>query len=122
MFAEEWKDSFFALAFGGWETVLLRALQSARLHRSLVQLACDETVEAVNDSAARELGKLHIFFFSGLESYCGSGRDIQPHAICALPVERESGIGFEKMVVAADLDGAVTGISHQNAQSFAPTI
>ena len=76
----------------------------------------------MNHAGASEFGELYILFFTGLEADSCSCRNIESHAECRRAIERESAIGFKEVVVAADLDGPVAGVSDEQAERLSTGI
>src|SRR4029453_9492685 len=71
------------------------------------QLAHDVAAKAVDHALAGECDELHVAGLAGLEADGGAGGDVEAHAAGLFAVEFQRGVGFEEMVVRADLDGAV---------------
>src|SRR5689334_14813713 len=74
---------------------------------------------AVHDTRAGESNQSDLLLFTRLEAGCRSGRNIQAHAVGGVAIEVQGAIDFIEMVVAADLDGAVAGVLHQQFERLA---
>jgi hypothetical protein len=102
----------------------LKAFPSSTLEGTLARLRITEiavgqemeqAIEAMNRPAASNLDELHFFFFAGLEADGRPGRNVEAQAISGGAIKRESAIGFEEVVMTANLDGAVARVAHQDA-------
>src|SRR6187402_684398 len=66
--------------------------------------------KAVDDALASQRDELHVAGLPRLEPHGGAGGDIEPHAAGFLAVEFQRRVGFEKMVVRADLDRTIAAV------------
>src|SRR5882757_5132790 len=83
------------------------------------QLPHHVPAKAVDDALACQRDELHITGLAGLEAHRGAGGDIEPHAAGLVSVEFQGRIGFEEVVVRADLDRAVAGVRYRQRHSLA---
>jgi hypothetical protein len=104
------------------KSIFARALDRSLLQRGIGDCAADQTVAAVNHAGTSELGEFHFLFFARLEANRCSRWNVETHAECSGAIERERAIGFKKVVVAPDLDGAVAGILDEKAERVAAGI
>src|SRR5579859_3419949 len=86
------------------------------------QLTHHVAAEAVDGSLSRERDQMNLAGLARLEPHRGAGGDIEPHAACFLAVEFQRRIGFEEMIVRADLDRAIAGVSDRERCRFAAGI
>ena len=100
----------------------MRALYRSLSQRGIGYCAADQAVAAVNHATTSKLGQLHFLFFARLKAHRRAGRMVKPQAERRGAIERERPIGFEEVVVAADLDGPVTGIFDDEAKRAAAGI
>jgi hypothetical protein len=77
----------------------------------LLELAHDVLAETVDCALAGNCNKRHFARLSRLEADRSAGRNIEPHAARFFTVELQRRIGFEKMIMRADLDRPITRIS-----------
>src|ERR1700760_1040203 len=82
-----------------------------RLLSTCSQVSHHVGAEAVDDALAGERHELHVAGLTRLEPNRGAGRDIQPHAAGLLAIELQCRIGFEEMIVRADLDRPIACVS-----------
>src|SRR6185437_15711746 len=82
------------------------------VHGCQSQLPHHVAAETVDGLLAGERDELDVAGLAGLEADSGAGGDIEAHAAGFLAVELQRGVGFEEMVVRADLDWAVAGVCH----------
>src|SRR5438477_5008600 len=73
-------------------------------------MAVGQIVEAEKLSGAAKYRNGHLLGLARLEANRGPRRDIEMHAERRRPVEVERPVGFEKMVMATDLNRTVAGI------------
>src|SRR5882757_11394312 len=83
------------------------------------QLAHHVATKAVDDALACERDELHVAGLARLEAHRGAGGDVEPHAAGASAIEFQRRIGFEEMIVRADLDRTVAGIRHRQRHRLA---
>src|SRR5712671_7598923 len=74
------------------------------------QLSHHVATKTIDDSLAGERHELDVAGLPRLEPHRGAGGDIEPHAARLFAVEFQRRIGFEEMIVRADLDRAVAGV------------
>ena len=65
-------------------------------------------------SPATEVYERNFFLFSGLKSHRGAGRNVKSHASRYFPVKCEGAIGFEEVIVTADLNGTIARVFNQH--------
>ena len=63
--------------------------------------------------------QLHRLAFARLEADRGPGRDVEPHAVGAGPIELQRPVGLDEGVVAAHLDRPVAEVEHREAHRLA---
>jgi hypothetical protein len=97
------------------EACLAGSLERALARASFIQRTFDEPMEAMNDPSAAKIRKHYFFFLAGLEAHRSAGGNVQPPTIRGGAVEREGAVGFEEMIVAADLDGTVARVLNEHA-------
>ena len=64
----------------------------------------------MHDAPAAIRHQRHFARLAGFEAHRGAGRDIEPLATRGGAVERQRGVGFGEVIVAADLDRPVAGV------------
>src|SRR5882757_10977297 len=74
------------------------------------QLALHVAAETIDHALSRQSDELHVAGLARLETHRGPGGDVEAHAAGPFAVELQGGVGFEEMVVRADLDRTVAGI------------
>src|SRR6478672_9741146 len=104
------------------EAALPRALQRFSLVGLAAPIALGEAVQPEQLSRAAELGEHHLLRLSRSEAHRGACRNIEMHAEALLPVEIKRLVGFEEMIVAADLNRPVAGIDHLQRRLAPPGI
>jgi hypothetical protein len=82
------------------------------------QFAVHQPIQAIDFPASGESYQFHFARVSRLKPDGRSGRNAQPKPSRLLAVEVERAIRFEKMEVAADLNGAVASIGDDNLPHF----
>src|SRR5712671_328024 len=93
-----------------------------RLLRTWSQLPHHVATKTIDDTLARERHELHVAGLAGLEPHRRAGGDIEPHAAGFLAVEFQRRVGFEEMVMRADLDRAIAGIGDRQRHRLAAGI
>src|SRR4051812_33423791 len=78
--------------------------------QSTSQLPHHVAPKTVDNALAGQRHQLHVAGLAGLEAHRGAGGDAEAHAARLLAVEFQRGIGFEEMVVRADLDRPVAAV------------
>src|SRR5580658_7500156 len=78
--------------------------------------------EAVDRAAAAKRDELDLARLAGLEAHRGSGGDVEPHAARFLAVEFQRRIGFEKMIVRADLNRPVAAVGDRDRHAPAALV
>src|ERR1700677_2625017 len=86
------------------------------------QLAHHVLAKTVDRAPSRERDQRHLAGLAGLEPHRGSGRDVEPHAARLLALELQRRIGLEEMIMAADLDRAVTRIGDRERHGLAVNV
>src|SRR5919109_1257199 len=79
--------------------------------RRLPQLPHDLLPEAVDLTTASERDQRHLTGLSRLEAHRGASRDIEAHTSSFISVEGEARVRLKEVIVRADLDRTVTGVS-----------
>src|SRR6266849_454876 len=74
-------------------------------------LSPGQVVAAANDFSACDLDQVHRFGLARFKAHGCPGRNVEPFSVCLVAIESKSRIGFDEMVMAADLDRAVAEIS-----------
>src|SRR5271156_6359337 len=77
-----------------------------------------EVIAPASAAPARDFHKTDCLGFAGLKTNRRPRRDVEPFAISLEPVESQSAIGFDEMVVAADLDRPVAQIRYRKGHGF----
>src|SRR6185437_652481 len=95
---------------------------SSRCQLSQSQLPHHGAAEAVDGAFSRECNKPHVAGLARLEAHRGAGGDIEPHAARLLAFELQRRIGFEEMIVRADLDRTVAGVGDRQRHGLAAGI
>src|SRR5438552_3676772 len=75
--------------------------------------------KTIHGALAGERDQGDVARLPGLEAHRGAGRDVEPHAARLLAVEPECRVGFEEVVVRADLDRPVAGVGHRQRHGLA---
>src|SRR5712671_1436781 len=111
-------------AFPEWRRAAKSAASETRRRPVSIgsQLPHHVAAKAVDDALAGQRHELHVAGLAGLEADGGAGGNIQAHAARLLSVELQRRIGFEKVVVRADLDRAVAGVCHRQPHGLAAGI
>lgn len=78
-----------------------------------------EVVAALDDPVASDVDKGDRLGVARLEAHRGTGGDVEAHAIGCDAVKGQGGVGLDKVVVAADLDGAIAAARDAQAQAVA---
>src|SRR5213080_5002920 len=86
------------------------------------QLAHDVAAEAVDHAFSRQCHQLNVTGLAGLEAHGGAGGDVEAHAAGFLALEFQRGIGFEEMIVRADLDRTIAGVGDGQRHGLAAGI
>src|SRR5579872_1864075 len=86
------------------------------------QLSHHVAAEAVDRALARERDEMHLAGLARLEPHGGAGRNIEPHAARLFAIELQRRIGFEEMVMRADLNGPVSGVGDRERDRLAAGI
>src|SRR6185369_17943829 len=71
---------------------------------------------------AGERDQRDVARLSGFEPHCGAGSDIEAHATGLLALELQGRVGFEKMVMRANLNWSVAAVGDGNRHSLASRI
>jgi hypothetical protein len=82
------------------------------------QFAVHQSIKAIDFPASGESYQFHFARVSRLKPDGRSGRNAQPKPSRLLAVKVECAVRFEKMEVAADLNGAVAPISDNDLSHF----
>src|SRR5215470_839246 len=93
------------------------ASRPARWHVS--ELPHHLPAKAVNPAFARERDQRHVARLPGLEPHRRASRNVEPHAARLPAVERQRRVGLEEMIVRADLDRPVAGVSNRQHHGLA---
>ena len=75
-----------------------------------VHRAVSEVIAAANDAVAGDINKADGLDVARLKSHRGAGGDIQPPAVGFGSIELQRRVGFDEVVVAADLDWAIAEV------------
>src|SRR6266480_1386510 len=86
------------------------------------QLAHHVAAKTVDDAFPGERDELHVAGLAGLEADGGAGGDVEAHAAGFPALEFQRRVGFEEMVVRADLDRTVAGIGDRERHGLAAGI
>src|SRR5437868_13968386 len=86
------------------------------------QLPLHVAAKTVDDAFAGERDELHVAGLAGFEANGGAGGDIEAHAAGLFAVEFQRGVGFEEMIVRADLDRTVAGVGDVKRHRLAASI
>ena len=78
-----------------------------------------EIVEAVHAAQAAEGDERYGLLITGLKAHGRRGRDVKAHTVGGFAVEFEGAVHFEKVEMRTDLDGAIAGIAHLDAEGGA---
>ncbi len=62
---------------------------------------------------AAKLDESNLFLFTGFEAHGCAGGNVQTHAVSGGAIENQGAIGFEEVVVTANLNRAVTSVLYQ---------
>jgi hypothetical protein len=89
----------------------LRTCQCAIARAFGVERAFDQCVATLHYAMAAERSQRDFFFFARLKTHSCARGYIEAHSIGGVAIEFEFAVGFQKMEVAAYLDGAVAGIA-----------
>src|SRR5580704_6984830 len=87
-----------------------------------LEFSHDGLAEAVDRARAGNRDERHIARLSGLEAHGRASGDVEPHAARLFTVELECRIGFEEMVMRADLDWPVAGIRDSKRDALAALV
>src|ERR1700730_12941720 len=98
------------MASSSLEAALASALQGFGSVRLAAPIVLGKTVEPEELAGSAKLGQSDFFGLARSEAHCGSGGNIEVHAEAFFPVEIESLVGFKEVIVAADLNGTITGV------------
>ena len=74
------------------------------------------------DAFARQRHRLYITGLSRIEPHRGAGGDVEPHAARLFAVELQRRIGFEEMIMRADLDRPISAIGNRERHGLAAGI
>src|SRR5271165_4084555 len=96
----------------------LHALQS----RLRSQLSHDRLAKAVDHPFAAKRDQHHLAALAGLETHGCASCDVEAHAACLLALEFQRRIGFEEMIVRADLNRPIAGIGDRQRYCLASTV
>ena len=81
--------------------------------------AISQIIAPTNDAVAGDFDQTDSFGFTRFEPHGGAGGNIEAFAKSFLPVEAQLGVGFDEMIMAADLDGAIAKVAYGQRKRFA---
>src|SRR5579875_484364 len=87
-----------------------------------LQLSHDFRAKAINHAVAAQRNQTDFAGLAGFETDGGAGRDIKPHAARREPIELQGGVGFRKMIMAADLNGPIPRIRNHQCEPRQPGV
>src|SRR5579862_1444586 len=87
-----------------------------------LELSHDVLAEAVYRAPSGDRDERHVARLPGLEAHRRASGDVEPHAAGLFAVEFKRGVGFEEMVVRADLDRPVAAIRDRERDALTPFI
>src|SRR5271163_1682013 len=77
------------------------------------EISHDGLSEAVDRAFTGDRDQRDFARLARLEPHRRSWRDVEPHAACLAALELQRRIGFEEMIVRADLDRPVAGVGNR---------
>ena len=83
------------------------------------ELAHDVLAKPVNRSLAGHRHQGDIALLARLEPHGRAGRDVEPHSASFLSIKLQGGVGFEEMIVRADLSRSVAAIDDRQGYGLA---
>src|SRR6516164_6132536 len=89
---------------------------------SASKLAHDLLAKAVDHPLARERNQGYLPRLTRLETHSRASRDAKAHAARLLAFEFQCGIGFEEMIVRADLDWPVASVGNRQIYGLASAV
>ena len=112
-----------AVAGGRAEHVGIDAARDSRSSRPSSSFPITSAAEAVDRRGCRRARPAStVARLARLEAHRGAGGDVEPHAARLLAVELQRRIGFEEMIVRADLDRPVAGVGDLSVTVLRPTL
>src|SRR5579859_5812577 len=93
-----------------------------RLPARCRDLAIGQIIPTANDSAARNFNQIHCFSFTRLKTDGGSRWNVEPFSVSLSAIESKRRIGFNEMVMAADLNRAISQVRDRQGRTFATRV
>ncbi|MNM80913.1 hypothetical protein D3C81_928960 [compost metagenome] len=87
-----------------------------------VEIAHDPPGEPEHPAMPGQVHQLDIAALSRFEAHGGAGGNVQAHAATGGAVEGQGVVGFEKVIVRADLDRPVAAVGHRHADRAAADV
>ena len=81
-----------------------------------LEIAHDPPGKAEHPAMPGQVHQLDLATLPGFETHRCAGGDVQAHAATGVAVERQRVVGFEKVVMRADLDWPVATVGHLEAE------
>src|SRR5581483_11374846 len=81
-----------------------------------------EVVAAANDTLPGNIDQTHRLCFAGFEAHRRAGGNIEAFAVRLCAVEAQFGIGFNEMIMAADLHRTVAQVGYRQTDALTPRI
>src|SRR6202035_5306487 len=86
------------------------------------ELSHDVLAEAIDGALAGDGDQRNVARLPRLEAHRSPGRNVEPHAARLLAVEAQRRVGFEEVVMRADLDRPVAGIGDRQRHGAAALV